>query len=86
MCENTSRSECIQGELYSTLFYPLQLGHCPGETYHDTSHFLDFSSLPFCFLPDLFLTAIAHECYHLTVLLAMSGFEEIRPLEYPHHP
>lgn len=55
-------------------------------TYHDISHFLDFSSLPFCFLPDLFLTTIAQECYHLTALLAMGAFEEIWPWEYPHHP
>lgn len=71
MYKNMLWSEFNWGAFHVSLFYPLQLGHCPGKTCHGISHFLDFSSLPFCFLPDLFLTVMAHECYHLTALPAM---------------
>lgn len=69
MYKNTLWSEFNWETFHISLFYTLQLGHCPGETCHDISHFLDFSSLPFCFLSDSFLTVIAPECYHLTALL-----------------
>lgn len=86
MSENSLWSEFIWGALHSFLFYPLQFGHHPGGTNHGVPHFLDFSSLSFHFLPDLFLTAISHKRYCLTALLVMGSSAQIWPSEYPHHP